>query len=263
MGTSTIYQGPVKNNPLLPDDYLSGDSNVVGADNAQSVPEVEWKTVKTNLSKIINGTYGGSPRRNYEHVVGQYVKASGGSSRMVQAAHSGVRAGRALGGFFRNINNNGIEDSLRDIQVEFENKSANEVISLIVDALAPDAVTKEDIVARSAMMDAMSFVYDYIERNNMNMECLNIMPPELSMKSMRAYMQSYIWGLMQRDLQSRFEKYESDPKKAKSIRSDFKEIVQSTVDVEFGKIKGSTDFSSKQVIPEIMGKCFMALEGLD
>lgn len=262
MGTSTIYQGPVKNNPLLPDGYINGDNSENVDQVALDTPEVEWKTVKTNLSKIINGTYG-ERHENYEHVVGQYVKASGGSSRMVQSARSGVRAGRALGGFFKSISNNGVENSLRDLEIEFENKSANEVISLVVDALAPDAVTKEDIVARSAVMDAMSFVYEYIERNNMNLDCLNNMPPELSMKSMCAYMQSYIWGLMQRDLQSRFEKYVSDPVKAKVLRNDFKEIVHSTVDVEFKKLKNNIDFSSKQVIPEIMGKCFLALEGLD
>lgn len=262
MGTSTIYQGPVKNNPLLPDGYINGDNNENDNQVTLDIPEVEWRTVKTNLSKIINGTYS-EEQKNYEHVVGQYVKASGGSSRIVQSAHSGVRAGRALGGFFKSIRNNGFENSLRDLEIEFENKSANEVISLVVDALAPDAVTKEDIVARSAVMDAMSFVYEYIERNNMNLDCLNNMPSELSMKSMCAYMQSYIWGLMQRDLQSRFEKYISDPVKAKTLRNDFKEIVHSTVDVEFKKLKNNIDFSSKQVIPEIMGKCFIALEGLD
>lgn len=262
MGTSTIYQGPVKNNPLLPDGYINGDNSENVDQVALDIPEVEWKTVKTNLSKIINGTYN-ERHENYEHVVGQYVKASGGSSRMVQSARSGVRAGRALGGFYKSISNNGFENSLHDLEIEFENKSANEVISLVVDALAPDAVTKEDIVARSAVMDAMSFVYEYIERNNMNLDCLNNMPPELSMKSMCAYMQSYIWGLMQRDLQSRFEKYISDPVKAKVLRNDFKEIVYSTVDVEFKKLKNNIDFSSKQVIPEIMGKCFLALEGLD
>ena len=262
MGTSTIYHGPVKNNPLLPDGYINGDNKENDNQVALDIPEVEWKTVKTNLSKIINGTYE-KKQKNYEHVVGQYVKASGGSNRMVQSAHSGVRAGRALGGFLKSISNNGFENSLHDLEIEFENKSANEVISLVVDALAPDAVTKEDIVARWAVMDAMSFVYEYIERNNMNLNCLNNMPPELSMKSMCAYMQSYIWGLMQRDLQSRFEKYISDPVKAKALRNDFKEIVHSTVDVEFNKFKNNIDFSSKQVIPEIMGKCFIALEGLD
>ncbi len=262
MGTSTIYQGPVKNNPLLPDGYINGDNNENDKQVSLDIPEVEWKTVKTNLSKIINGTYS-EKKRNYEHVVGQYVKASGGSSRMVQSARSGVRAGRALGGFFKSISNNGFEYSLHDLEIEFENKSANEVISLVVDALAPDAVTKEDIVARSAVKDAMSFVYEYIERNNMNLDCLNNMPPELSMKSMCAYMQSYIWGLIQRDLQSRFEKYISDPVKARVLRNDFKEIVHSTVDVEYKKLKNNIDFSSKQVIPEIMGKCFLALEGLD
>lgn len=260
MGTSTIYQGPVKNNPLLPDGYLN-DQEVESGGSAQ--PNVEWKTVKTNLSRIINGTYSGDRKRNYEHVVGQYVKAAGGSTRLVHSANSGVRSGRALGGFFNNISNYGIENLLHNLQIEFEDKSANEVISLVVDALAPPAVTKEDIVARSAMMDAMSFVYEYIEQNNMDLDCLNNMPSELSVKSMCAYIQSYIWGIMQRDLQSRFEKYGSDIVKANTIRNDFKEIVYSTVDVEFKKLNEQIDFSSKNVIPKIMGDCFIALEGLE
>ena len=97
----------------------------------------------------------------------------------------------------------------------------------------------------------------------MDFDCLNNMPSELSVKSMCAYIQSYIWGLMQRDLQSRFEKYESDIVKANIIRNDFKEIVYSTVDVEFKKLKKQIDFSSKNVIPKIMGDCFIALEGLE
>ena len=260
MGTSTIYQGPVKNNPLLPDGYLN-DQEIESGGSVQ--PNVEWKTVKTNLSRIINGTYSGGRKRNYGHVVGQYVKAAGGSTRLVHSANSGVRSGRALGVFFNNISNYGIENLLHNLQIEFEDKSANEVISLVVDALAPQAVTKEDIVARSAMMDAMSFVYEYMERNNMDFDCLNNMPSELSIKSMCAYIQSYIWGLMQRDLQSRFEKYESDIVKANTIRNDFKEIVYSTVDVEFKKLKEQIDFSSKNVIHKIMGDCFIALEGLE
>ena len=259
MGTSTIYQGPVKNNPLLPDSYLNGENSDSDGRIVSARPQIGWKTVKTNLSKIIKGRN----RSNYNHVLGQYVKASGGSSRLVQSAHSGVRAGRALGDFFYNISNDGFENTLHDLEIEFENKNANEVISLVVNALAPDAVTKEDIVARSAMIDAMSFVYEYIECNNMDLECLNNMPAELSLKSMCAYMQSYIWGVMQRDLQSRFEKYVSDPIEARMLRNDFKEIVYSTVDVEFRKIKSDIDFSAKQVIPEIMSKCFIALEGLD
>ena len=92
MGTSNIFNGRNDRNPLLPEDYVSDQEEM------QSKSEqVKWQTVKSDMSKYINsgGTYS-SPR----HIARQYVRAAGGSRQMTSQAHSGMKVGGNIGGFF-------------------------------------------------------------------------------------------------------------------------------------------------------------------
>ena len=81
MGTSNIFWGNNDHGSLLPDDY---DNQFDGGKEASELidsPTVSWKTVKTDMSKYVTkkGRYS-SPR----HIVHQYIKASGGSKRLLK-----------------------------------------------------------------------------------------------------------------------------------------------------------------------------------
>lgn len=273
MGTSSIYGGPKKSNTLLPSDFINGttdDANNTGADQTTgdiiATPAVSWSTVKADLSKIINSVNSGrsgSHSNSLRHVARQYIRASGGTNVIMSKAVSGKRAGKALQGFFGSVSSNGIRKTLEDLHIEFEGKGANEIISLLVNELAPAAVTKEDIVTRTATEESLEFVYDYIERNDLDIDCLDNMPQDLSDKSMCAFVQSYVWGSMQKDLQSRYEMYGDDTVSAQWLKDEFKDIVRSTVDVEFSKEKSIFQTQASSAIPNLMRKCFAALEGIE
>lgn len=280
MGTSGIYNGQ-KNNNLLPSDFLDEEnSNKLEADNKAGehnenndngkiiipIEQVKWQTVKGNLTRLIN-KYNSSTlndrNSSIRHIAKQYVKASGGTEAVIRNAKSGMKAGKALYSLFGNIFQDGTWKTLRDLHIEIEGKTANEVISLLVDELATNAITKEDVVARKATEDALTYIYEYIERNDMDIQCLDKMPRSLSDKALIRFVKSYVWGIMQKDLYSRFEKYGYDTKAVKNIKKEFKDVIESVVDIEFAKNVNVFSSQVSSTIAMFTKKCFAVLEGVE
>lgn len=262
MGTSSIYHGPTKNNPLLPYDYEDGQANQ--ENNINNEPIVTWKTVKMDFSKYINGKSGNSSRNggSIKNVASQYVKASGGTKALMSKSTSGTVSGRALYGFYENVRSKGIYQTLATLHIQFQGKSVNEIISLLVNAISPNVITKEDIVARKATQEASAYIYDYIDRNNMDIQCLNSMPQDLVDTSMCAFLVSYIWGTMMKDLASRLEIYEKNPEKAFEVEQDLKGYVKGIVEVEFQKDNGIFKKSPEEAVDGLLIKCFKTMEGI-
>lgn len=254
MGTSSIYQGKNDRNPLLPDDYDDRNQKSDIIKNTQ----VKWKTVKLNMSKFINSN---GQRGSASHIAKQYIKASGGSNRMAAQSTSGIRTGSGLGTFFSGIRTDGFATTFRNLGIEFSDRSVDDIFSQLINVLAPASNTKEDIVAKEAAEEALSKVYDYVENNNMNLECLDKMPPNLMNEALCEYVGSYIWSLMMKDLGSRFEKYIDDSKQTQSLEHEFKGYIFSTVRVEFGKKGDIINQDVRTSITELYGKCLEVLEG--
>lgn len=253
MGTSSIYHGKNDRNPLLPDDY-DGDEK---SDSIQNIP-VKWKTVKSDMSKFINS---GGHRGSASHIAKQYIKASGGSHRMAAQSTSGIRTGSGLGTFFNGIRTDGFATTFRNLGIEFLGRSVEDIFSQLINVLAPASNTKEDIVAKEAAEEALSKVYDYVENNKMDLECLDKMPINLMNEALYEYVGAYIWSLMMKDLGSRFEKYIDDSKQTQSLEQEFKGYIFSTVRVEFGKKGDIINQDVRTSITELYGKCLEVLEG--
>lgn len=252
MGTSSIFNGRNDRNPLLPEDYASEENESFNTEE-----QVKWQTVKSDMSKYINsgGTYG-SPR----HIAKQYVKAAGGSGRMASQAYSGMKAGGNIGGFFSGIVNNGVEATFQNLGIEYIGKSVSEVFSRLVDIVAPDANTKEDIVAREATQAALSKIFDYVEANEMNIESMNNMPPELMNAAMEEYIGSYIWISMMKDLGSRLEMYITNSEDSYGVECEFKDMIMGIVDVEF-KNKGDILYKdASSAVKDLYERCLKVLE---
>lgn len=254
MGTSSIFNGRNDRNPLLPEDYENGE-----LDGNEFQEKVKWQTVKSDMSKYIKsgGHYGST-----KHIAQQYVKAAGGSHKMATQSHSGIKAGANIGGFFNSIRSNGIENTLKNLGIEYAGKSVDEVFSRLVSVVAPDSNTKEDIVAKKAVIVALSEVYDYIENNSMNIECMDSMSPEMMNEVLSDYVGAYIWITMMKDLGSRLEKYISDAQNAAAVEKEFKDMIFGIVDVEF---KNKGDIINQDVagaMNELYGKCLQVLEGI-
>ena len=263
MGTSSIFHGQTKSNVLLPDDF---DNETIENDdyNEQNQYDVTWATVKSNFSKYINSKSGRSLRGGgtINHVAKQYVRAAGGTKKLMSIAKSGVFSGRNLYNFYNSIVNTGISNTLKSLHIQLQGKSANEIISILINAISPNSVTKEDIIARDATQYALSHLYDYIERNDMEIECLDNMPQSLIDISMCAYIESYIWGVMLKDLASRLEIYENDPKAAFEIEQELKGYIKGIVEVEFKKDDEIFQKNPTNIVDSLMKRCFLAMEGI-
>lgn len=252
MGTSSIFWGKNDRNPLLPEDY-------VPEQNEEELVEekVTWQTVKTNMSKYINsgGSYS-SPK----HIAKQYVKASGGLHRMFSQAHSGIKVGSNIGDFFNSIVTNGFEATFKGLGIECVGKPITDVFSRLVDILAPDSNTKEDIAAKEAAQAALSRVFDYVEANGMSLESINNMSLELMTEALKEYVGSYIWISMMKDLGSRLEMYVIDAQDSYALEHDFKDMIMGIVDVEFRNKGKVIDKSVSSTIKYLYKRCLGVLE---
>lgn len=254
MGTSSIFNGRNDRNPLLPEDYES----IQDEKNNLSEP-VKWKTVKSDMSKFINsgGTYG-----SVRHIAQQYVKAAGGSSRLASQSYSGRKAGANIGSFFNGIANDGVEATFKSLGIQYVGKSVGEIFSRLVDVIAPNSNTKEDIVAKEATQMALSRIYDYVESNEMDIKCINNMPVELINGVLKEYVGSYIWITMMNDLGSRLEMYIANSDDAYAIECEFKDMIMGIIDVEFDRHGNIINQDVSSTINSLHERCLGVLEGI-
>jgi len=250
MGTSNIFNGNNDRNPLLPSDY---------EENGKNESTVTWQTVKTDMSKYI--TSGGS-KGSARHIVQQYVRASGGSGKMMSASSAGLRTANRIGSMFYKINSSGVEKTLYDLGIQFQGKNVSEIFSRLLDVLSPDANTKEDGAARKAAQETLAELYDYVESNDMDIHSLEKMPIVLMDKALCLYIGTYIWNMMMKDLESRFEKYMEDPIKSYQMECEFKEIIMSVVEIEYKKKGSIVNKDVNNAISELSLKCIKVLEGV-
>lgn len=252
MGTSSIYQGPKDKNPLLPDDFIKEQEYIA--------EPVRWKDAKTSMSQYITGN-----SSNRGRVVRNHVKATGGaraaSKQAVAGRNSTINLGRFLGG----IRENGLIKTLRDFKIEHEGKTIETLLSEIVNVISPAASTKEDIIARNATIEVMSQVYEFIQENNMDFSSLETMDTIMVDQIMNSYVSIYLFERMLNDLQSSFEKYATSSGQALEKEIEFKEYIQSSVEVKLQSIGFSTmDYANadiSRVIEELYTDCYEVLEG--
>lgn len=254
MGTSSIFNGRNDRNPLLPEDYEPTQD-----EKTNSLEPVKWKTVKSDMSKFINsgGTYSSA-----RHIARQYIKAAGGSNRMASQSYSGKNAGGNIGNFFNEIVNSGVESTFRNLGIQCVGKSVEEIFSRLVDVIAPNSSTKEDIVAKEATQMALSRVYDYVEVNGMDIKCIDNMPAELMNGVLKEYVCSYIWITMMNDLGSRLEMYIANSDDAYAMECEFKDMIKGIVDVEFDKQGNIINQDVSFTINSLHERCLSVLEGI-
>lgn len=247
MGTSNIFNGRKNAKIGLP------------SKQAENMND-DWKNVKSNFSKYItsNGKIG-----SVSNISRGYVKASGGAKGMKSQSISGMKTGKKLISIINNIQQSGFQATLEEIGINVENKSLNEIFSLLINVISPISNSKEDCAARIAAQDACSKIYDFIEKNKLPIENIDKMPTDLINETVCEYLSSYIWAMVMKDLESRLEKYSNNPEKAILIEKEFKDLIHSTVEVEFSKDKDIFWQNATASIDIIFDRCIKNLEGIE
>lgn len=276
MGTSNIFNGPKDSSSnLLPYDYQPDSDGKVDTSSPDEVPtsslrpDVDvpssdfhpWQSVKGEISRL-SSSYNSLPYKSRQEkirkVASHHIKASGGSAKIMQSALSGIATGGSLFGFFSNIATKGYTDTFSSLNISTQGKSAKEVFSQLVNAISKSSNTKEDIISREATTAALSELYDYLDRNDMDLDALNEMPLELVSLCEITYITEWIWGKIFSDLGSRVDNKASDDETAANIEQDFKEYIRSTVEIQFNK--SGTHSNPRDFVASLFAQCYKAME---
>lgn len=279
MGTSSIYGGPTDKNPLLPEGFEDEYINDEGSDKSNLNDETEeeggklneeekqkvealngsWQETKKAMSQYITGS-----SSNKGRVTSNYVRAIGGSKAASTQAVSGRRATVQLGGFLSSIAQDGIYKTLENLHIDYIGKSVETLLSEIVNLISPNSNSKEDAVARNALIEVECKMYEFIVENGMGIESLDNMNDVIFDEIMSSYVTAYIFERMLNDLQSRFEKYSENAQAALQKEKEFKEFIQISVELRLNDAKLSKlDYQDKSIdrfIRDLYTECYRVLE---
>lgn len=256
MGTSSIYNGP-RDNPLLPDGFEDEYEEYMDMDDQDL--KGSWQETKKVISQYITGTI-----NNRGRVLRNYVKASGGAKVSANRAVSGRSSNIRLGQFLSGIVSEGIIKTLERLKIEYSGKSAEALMSEMVNVISPNSNTKEDIVAKNATIQALSQLYEYITENDMDINSLDYMNDEIFNEVMSSFVSNYIFEKMLNDLQSRFEKYAEDSRLALEKEKELEEYIKESVNVKLNKVTFNklnyNDSTIDSIINNIYRECYEVLE---
>jgi hypothetical protein len=293
MGTSSMYTGP-SGSPLLPDDFedtSSPDSNenpqepdrgnnedneteeTPSGDNQNDYEnekdsgqqnldnnEKDWSNAKKHMSKYASGT-----SLNYKKAVSSYVKAHGGAKNAAKSATSGIKTTSGLGQFLSNSSSHGVRDTLSQYHIEYEGRSAKDILSDIINHIAPVPVTKEDSVARKALIRTMEVLYEKIDDDNNDITTLEKIDKEILNEMIPIQVESYIYERIINDLGSRIESNSTSPANAISKEKEIKEYINSKVgttlkDRDFSELDFNQKINSE--VENLYKQCYKVMEDI-
>lgn len=276
MGTSSMYGGPgggtPRENPLLPPDFDPNspeqpdsdpdqdqedqneqDGNEDAANpNQESEIQTTWQSAKTSMSKLSSGNAG-----SVGSVVSTYVKAHGGGKSASKSIPSGVRAAVRLGNFVSSVASSNFREVIESYKIDYQGKSATEILTQLIDVLAPAPITREDSVARKALIITMEQVYEMVERSEMDiMEMdangLNFIVP--------CYVKAFIYERLLNDLGSRIESSNITTDRAIELETELRDYIDSKVDVVFKGRDFSGSTFTTDLVESIFNQCYTAME---
>lgn len=261
MGTSSIYNGPNDKNPLLPEGFeedFNEDQNYENLQEVNTSPGT-WKETKKAMSQYVTGN---SPSKG--RILRNYIKASGGGRTASKNAVTGRNTMMQLGRFLSSISKEGFIRTMEMLQIDFIGKNVGTLLSEVVNIICNNSSTKEDIIARTATLEALYQIYEYIEENDMEISCLDSIDDVLFHQIMNSYISSYIYERILNDLQRSFEAYAENNTDALEKEHEFKEYIQSSVEIKLNDIRLSKidyyDEKIEDIVENVYTQCYQTLE---
>lgn len=219
-----------------------------------------WSTAKNNMSRYASGT-----SNNFKRAISSYVKAHGGAKNAAKTASNGVRSTANFGRFIINSSNQGIRETLSQYQIDYEGRTAKDILTDVINKLAPIPITKEDSVARKALIRTMEVLYEKIEDENKDISTLDKIDEALLNEMIPIQIESYIYERIINDLGSRIETKSSSPADAINKENELKEYINSKVEAT---LKG-TDFSKldftkniEKEVASLYNQCYKVMEDM-
>ncbi len=276
MGTSSIYGGPPnsnpKDNPLLPDDFDFGNENPSEEEEESSQEQqdteennneiqnpterVSWRDAKNYMSKLASGKY-----KNTGKAISNHIKAYGGSKAASKTAKAGINTVIGLGNFSNKASTSSFKSVLEEYKIDYENKSPREVLNELTNHIAPVPITKDDSIARKALIVTLEYIYEILDDDNLDYDSIdsttfNLMIPK--------FIENYIYERIINDLGSRIEENSKSPQEAMNLEADLKDYINAKVESAFkGKDFSQINFNdsaTKDKVESLLNQCYTLME---
>jgi len=278
-----MYSGPSRN-PLLPKDFEEpsiptpedseqnenkeelpkGDENQDNLNNGVQSSESkhsDWQQAKNLMSRYASGK-----SNNFKGAISKYVKAQGGSKNAARTAKVGVKSTSKIGQFFSTASSQGIRETLKQAKIDFEGRSAIDILNDIINLLAPIPITKEDSVARKSLIRTMEVLYEKIEDENKDISTLEKINKELLNEIIPIQIESFIYERIINDLGSRIEINSTSAADAISKEHEIKEYINAKVEVTLrGRDFSQMDFNAVNIDKEVeslFNQCYKVMEDM-
>lgn len=259
MGTSSSYGGPGSNKPLLPpwaDEPIQPFQPIDG----QSIPENEeplnqgqselenvendsplsqdtsfeqmvrpyqaLSSARSSITRYVNS----NGRGRLSNGLRSHTRSLGGARGATRSARSGRVATQKLGGYLSNISSRGIADASEELGIpNILGKSANVAISQIIDKLAPNSSTLEDVIARRAIVNTLEELYQKYGIEEQGLEALNGLDEAAIEEAIISSTTNYIFERFLLDLADRIENRNISETEAISLEKEMKEYIKAEV----------------------------------
>lgn len=258
MGTSSMYGGPTDKNPLLPDDF---EDEAIDPKQMDEKNKMLWKSAKHNMTNYVKGKDSGSPQK----VMRSYYRAGGRASKLANTSSSGINAIASLGNLLKSVQSQGLTYTLDNLKVSWRGKSVQVVLSELVNVISPEAATKEDIVARKALIDTTSEIYKIMEKNNSDIDSLDALDDSMIEILLCNFISTYIFERILSDLGHSFEKHLDNTLKAKRLEKNLKDYIKSSIDSKLGDSRlANIDYEHpdvKDIITKVFQDCYYIFGG--
>lgn len=184
-----------------------------------------WQAAKNSISKYASGN-GGLKGKN---AVSSYVKGHGGARNAAKSAKSAIRTTINIGDFFGGISQKGIAQVLKEYQIPTEGRKPKEILSDIVNLLAPIPDLNDNSVARKALVNTMSIIYDKFDDEKKDISLLDSLDSDITRMLITKYIETFIYERLIHDVGSRIENKAENSNAAAKIEKDLKDYIESKV----------------------------------
>jgi hypothetical protein len=262
MGTSSSYGGPSGKNPLLPpwasappgqptspspvqppptnQDGSNPDQAVQNSSAGQVqtqpsvaplgvlIPSISWRGPKGIVSRMANG--GGGSWRSASR---SYNRAHGGSGASARSASAGRATTSRLGGFLTDVVSRGVTEAARTLGLsDLVGRDAQSLLAAFIDILAPAGALLEEAVARMALIETLSELFDRFDVESKGISALDALDANGVKEVVILSVTNYVNERFQQELVNCIERGTVSEQDANQMMNEAKDFITGIVEID-------------------------------
>lgn len=296
MGTSSSFGGPTGRNPLLPpwaqdgggppdlgpppgDEPVAddtppntpndGEDSPPGTPPASlpiltpTVPSVSWAAGKRGMTAYTSSR---GDRSSLRGAANRYVGARGGGRTAARAAQAGRTSTARIGGFLSGVASRGFAEAARALGLSAVlGRNVDQVLAAIANALAPEGATQEEAVARQAVNDTLSYLYERYGLGDGDLTKLDVMDRAGVAEALAVSVTAYVYYRWVQELGRKIEENAYTAAEAVRLERDVRAFIAETVRLDLTRVDPLTlDWggpAGQRFVEQIYADAYDMLEG--